>query len=256
MNSDTLKKILQQLAAHEVSIEDVYNQLRQVSIEDLEYAKLDHHRHLRCGMPEVIFCPNKTTKQITEIFARLAAKGENVLATRTTEAVYAAVVKVVPDCLFDHDAKAIFLKQSDVDVKQRDDHYVAVVTAGTSDIPIAKEAVLTIAMMDQPVVEIYDVGVAGIERLLKKVDVLQHASAIVAIAGMEGALPSVLGGLVSVPVIAVPTSVGYGANFEVVAPLLTMLNSCAAGVSVVNIDNGFSAGYIAATIARQSFHGK
>ena len=255
MNSDKLKKILEQLASHEVTVDDVYDQLRQISVEDLEYAKLDHQRHLRCGMPEVIYCPNKTTPQITEIFSRLAAKGENVLATRTTEAVYASVVKAVPNCQFDHDANAIFLKQTNMNTRDNN-HYVAVVTAGTSDIPVAKEAVLTITLMHQPVEEIYDVGVAGIERLLSKVDILQRASAIVAIAGMEGALPSVIGGLVSVPVIAVPTSVGYGANFEGVAPLLTMLNSCAAGVSVVNIDNGFSAGYIAATIARQCVHGK
>jgi hypothetical protein len=200
-------------------------------------------------MPEVIYCPGKTTEQIVEIFDRLAQKGHNVLATRTTQETYEHVAKKYPQAHFEKLARTIALKQEEIPPSPG---HIAIISAGTSDIPVAEEARITAEILNQQVVCIYDVGVAGIHRLLNYQKQLQAANVVIVVAGMEGALASVVGGLVAVPVIAVPTSIGYGASFGGIAALLAMLNCCASGVSVVNIDNGFSAGCIAALINRQS----
>ena len=248
MDDKTLTDLLNQLKAGDASVEQVVEKLRSLPFEALDFANIDHHRTLRCGMSEVIFCPGKTTEQIVEIFERLARHGHNVLATRTDPQTCEAVKAKIPDAQFEAQARAIVLRQEN---KPLSAGYIAIVTAGTGDIPVAEEARVTAELMHQQVKTIYDVGVAGLHRLLSHHEQLQKANAIVVAAGMEGALASVVGGLVSVPVIAVPTSIGYGASFNGVAALLAMLNSCAAGVSVVNIDNGFAAGTIAAMINRQ-----
>ena len=248
MNAETLKKLFAQVRSGKLSPDQAVERLRHLPFEDLGFAKLDHHRALRQGMPEVIFAQGKTPPQVAEIFQRLAAHGGNVLATRATEAQYAAVSAVIPRSEFRPLARAIVLKR---DRKQHGKGVIVVVSAGTSDIPVAEEAVVTAELMGNDVQHIYDVGVAGIHRLLAHRGSLAKARVIVVCAGMEGALPSVVGGLVGVPVIAVPTSVGYGAAFEGLAALLGMLNSCASNVSVVNIDNGFGAGYVASLINRR-----
>jgi NCAIR mutase (PurE)-related protein len=216
----------------------------------LGFACLDHHRPVRCGLPEVIYCPGKTVEQIISIFSSLAAKGHNVLATRAEEAVFAALSKTgkFPKAKYEKLAKAIVLEQEDI---QPSKDVIPIITAGTSDLAVATEAKVTAEIMGQRTELVCDVGVAGLHRLLMKAEKLKDANVVIVVAGMEGALASVVGGLVDCPVIAVPTSVGYGANFGGIAALLTMLNSCAAGVSVVNINNGFSAGVIATLINKK-----
>jgi NCAIR mutase (PurE)-related protein len=253
MDEKSLIHLLNQIKAGDASVEEAVSKLRSLPFESLGFANIDHHRTLRCGIPEVIYCPGKTTEQIVEIFQRLADHGHNVLATRTDPATFEAVKAVIPDACFESLARAIVLRQ---ETKKPSSGYIAVVTAGTSDIPVAEEARITAELLGQQIKSFYDVGVAGLHRLLSHTEQLQNANAIVVVAGMEGALASVVGGLVSVPVIAVPTSIGYGASFGGVAALLSMLNSCASGVSVVNIDNGFSAGTIAAMINRQTVEKK
>ena len=252
MNSEALRKLFEQVRKKRLSPDEAVERLRHLPFEDLGFAKLDHHRALRQGMPEVIFAQGKTPSQVAEIFTRLAAHGGNVLATRATEEQYAAVAAAFADHGPQPDyrplARAIVLQR---DRKPHGKGVIVVVSAGTSDIPVAEEAVVTAELMGNTVQHIYDVGVAGIHRLLAHREALAKASVIVVCAGMEGALPSVVGGLVGVPVIAVPTSVGYGAAFEGLAALLGMMNSCASNVSVVNIDNGFGAGYVAALINRR-----
>jgi pyridinium-3,5-biscarboxylic acid mononucleotide synthase len=248
MNAETLKKLFGQVRQGKLSPDEAVERLRHLPFEDLGFAKLDHHRALRQGMPEVIFAQGKTPNQVAEIFQRLAAHGGNVLATRATEDQYAAVAAAMPQAEFRPLAHAIVLKR---DRKRHGKGVIVVVSAGTSDIPVAEEAVVTAELMGNKVQHIYDVGVAGIHRLLAHRGTLTEARVIVVCAGMEGALPSVVGGLVGVPVIAVPTSVGYGAAFEGLAALLGMMNSCASNVSVVNIDNGFGAGYVASLINRR-----
>jgi NCAIR mutase (PurE)-related protein len=248
MNAQTLKKLFAQVRSGKLSPDNAVERLRDLPYEDLGFAKLDHHRALRQGMPEVIFAQAKTPRQIAEIFTRLAAHGGNVLATRATEEQYAAVAEATPRAEYRSLARAIVLKR---DRKKHGKGVIVVVSAGTSDIPVAEEAVVTAELMGNEVQHIYDVGVAGIHRLLAHRGALAKARVIVVCAGMEGALPSVVGGLVGVPVIAVPTSVGYGAAFEGLAALLGMMNSCASNVSVVNIDNGFGAGYVASLINRR-----
>ena len=218
--------------------------------EDLGFAHIDHHREIRQGFPEVIYCPGKTTEQIIKIFSNLAEKGNNVLATRAEQEVFEALAqtKKFRQVRYEKSARAIVLEQRKVEPVNS---VVPIVTAGTADLPVAAEAKVTAEIMGQPTELICDVGVAGLHRLLSHVEKLQNANVIIVIAGMEGALASVVGGLVDCPVIAVPTSVGYGASFEGLSALLTMLNSCAAGVTVVNIDNGFSAGVTAAMINRK-----
>ncbi|PYX27346.1 MAG: nickel pincer cofactor biosynthesis protein LarB [Acidobacteria bacterium] len=248
MNSEALRKLFEQVRKKKLSPDEAVERLRHLPFEDLGFAKVDHHRALRQGMPEVIFSQGKTPRQVAAIFSRLATHGGNVLATRATEEQYAAVVAKVEKTLYQPLAKTITLKR---DRKRYGRGMIAVVSAGTSDIPVAEEAVVTAEMMGNEVQHIYDVGVAGIHRLLAHRGILAKAGVIIVCAGMEGALPSVVGGLVGVPVIAVPTGVGYGAAFEGLAALLGMMNSCASNVSVVNIDNGFGAGYVASLINRR-----
>jgi len=248
MDSQSLRQLFDQVRKKRLSPDEAVERLRHLPFEDLGFAKVDHHRALRQGMPEVIFAQGKTPRQVAEIFQRLAAHGGNVLATRATEEQYAAVAATVKKAEYRPLARAIVLKR---DRKKHGKGVIVVVSAGTSDIPVAEEAVVTAELMGNNVQHIYDVGVAGIHRLLAHRGELAKARVIVVCAGMEGALPSVVGGLVGVPVIAVPTSIGYGAAFEGLAALLGMMNSCASNVSVVNIDNGFGAGYVASLINRK-----
>jgi pyridinium-3,5-biscarboxylic acid mononucleotide synthase len=248
MNSQALRKLFDQVRGKRISPDEAVERLRHMPFEDLGFAKVDHHRALRQGTPEVIFAPGKTPSQVAGIFTRLADHGGNVLATRATEEQYAAVAATLPEAEYRPLARAIVLQR---DGKKRGKGIVMVVSAGTSDIPVAEEAVVTAELMGNNVQHLYDVGVAGIHRLLSHRADLAKARVIIVCAGMEGALPSVVGGLVGVPVIAVPTSVGYGAAFEGLAALLGMMNSCASNVTVVNIDNGFGAGYVASLINRR-----
>jgi NCAIR mutase (PurE)-related protein len=248
MNTHSLRKLFDDVRKKRISPDDAVARLRHLPFEDLGFAKVDHHRALRTGMPEVIFSQGKTPRQVAEIFSRLAAHGGNVLATRATEIQFTAVSTLVSNAEYFPLARAVVLKR---DRKKRGKGTIVVVSAGTSDIPVAEEAVVTAELMGNNVQHIYDVGVAGIHRLLAHREDLGKARVIFVCAGMEGALPSVVGGLVGVPVIAVPTSVGYGAAFEGLAALLGMMNSCASNVSVVNIDNGFGAGYVASLINRR-----
>jgi pyridinium-3,5-biscarboxylic acid mononucleotide synthase len=248
MNAQALRRLFNQVKKRRLSPDEAVERLRHLPFEDLGFAKLDHHRALRQGMPEVIFAPGKTPSQVADLFGRLAAHAGNVLATRASEKQYAAVAAITPRAEYRPLARAIVLKR---DRKKHGKGVIVVVSAGTSDIPVAEEAVVTAELMGNNVQHIYDVGVAGIHRLLAHRKALANASVIVVCAGMEGALPSVVGGLVGVPVIAVPTSVGYGAAFKGLAALLGMMNSCASNVSVVNIDNGFGAGYVASLINRR-----
>ena len=215
------------------------HQLKKLPFEDLGYAKVDHHRCVRNGAPEVIYCEGKTVEQVSGIFERMVPHHSNILGTRADRSVFEGVRDVVPDCKYYDMARIIVVKPRPVEKVGN----LTVVCAGTSDLPVAEEAAVTAETLGNCVNRLYDVGVAGIHRLLVHCDELMHANVVVVVAGMEGALASVVGGLVSCPVIAVPTSVGYGASFGGVAALLCMLNSCASGVSVVNIDNGFGAGY-------------
>jgi NCAIR mutase (PurE)-related protein len=247
LNAESIRKLFQEVRKGAITPDDAVLRLRHLPFEDLGFAKVDHHRALRNGMPEVILGEGKTPAQTAGIFARLAKHGGNILATRANEKQFAAVKKKVRGVEYRELARAIVLHK---DSTKYGKGIVAVVSAGTSDIPVAEEAVVTAEMMGNEVEHFYDVGVAGIHRLLANREALSRARVVIVCAGMEGALPSVVGGLVGVPVIAVPTSIGYGASFKGVAALLGMLNSCASNVSVVNIDNGFGAGYVASLINR------
>jgi NCAIR mutase (PurE)-related protein len=247
LNAESIRKLFEQVRKGRLSPDEAVDRLRHLPFEDLGFAKVDHHRALRAGMPEVIFGEGKTAAQVAGIFARLAKHGRNVLATRATKEQFAAVRKGVTQVEYRELARAIVLLR---DRRKYGKGRIAVVSAGTSDIPIAEEALVTAEVMGNDVEHLYDVGVAGIHRLLANRNSLTKARVIIVCAGMEGALPSVVGGLVGVPVIAVPTSIGYGAAFQGVAALLGMMNSCASNVSVVNIDNGFGAGYVASLINR------
>jgi NCAIR mutase (PurE)-related protein len=247
MDAAALKKIFTQVRQGKLSPDEAVLRLRHMPFEDLGFAKVDHHRRLRVGMPEVIFSRGKTPAQVAQIFKKLAAHGGNVLATKADADHFRAVKKLTAKAEYRELAHAILLKR---DKTVYGKGTIVVVSAGTSDIPIAEEALVTAEAMGNEVAHLYDVGVAGIHRLLANKNVIDKARVVIVCAGMEGALPSVVGGLVSVPVIAVPTSIGYGASFNGLAALLGMLNSCASNVSVVNIDNGFGAGYVAALINR------
>jgi pyridinium-3,5-biscarboxylic acid mononucleotide synthase len=246
VNAESIRKLFVQVRKGKVTPDDAVDRLRHMPFEDLGFAKVDHHRKLRAGMPEVIFGEKKAPAHLAEIFTRLAKHG-NVLATRADKKQFAAVRKKVRAAEYRELARAIVLKR---DQQIYGKGTIAVVSAGTSDISVAEEAVVTAELMGNEVQHFYDVGVAGIHRLLANREALTKARVVVVCAGMEGALPSVVGGLVGVPVIAVPTSVGYGASFKGLTALLGMLNSCASNVSVVNIDNGFGAGYVASLINR------
>lgn len=248
MNENELKKLLEAVKTDELSIDEAYSQLKDLPYADLGFANVDHHRAVRTGYPEVIYGENKTPEQVGIIMNELASKGGNIMATRCSADMYSKVREMVPGAVYHEKARIIALVQNE---DKTDAGTVAVVTAGTSDIPVAEEAAVTSEMMGAEVMRVYDVGVAGIHRLLARMKEMEQADAVVAVAGMEGALASVLGGLVNVPVVAVPTSVGYGANLGGISALLSMLNSCANGVGVVNIDNGFGAGYLASMIAKK-----
>jgi NCAIR mutase (PurE)-related protein len=247
MNAESIRELFQQVRKGKLSPDEAVQRLRHMPFEDLGFAKVDHHRSLRVGMPEVIFGQGKTPAHMAKIFEKLSEHGGNVLATRASEEQFAAVKKKVRKAEYRELARAIVLKQ---DEKKYGKGTITVISAGTSDIPVAEEAVVTAEVMGNDVQHLYDVGVAGIHRLLANRAAFSEARVVIVCAGMEGALPSVVGGLVGVPVIAVPTSVGYGAAFKGVAALLGMMNSCASNVSVVNIDNGFGAGYVASLINR------
>jgi len=247
MTQDALRELLESIRNHDLGVEAGLERLKRLPFEDLGFAKLDHHRALRCGFPEVIYCAGKTVEQVTVIFERNAAAGNDVLATRCAPDLYAAIHEQHAAADYHDLARCVTLRQTE---SKKSQSRIALVSAGTADMPVAEEARVTADIMNQSVDTFYDVGVAGIHRLLEHTAELQRASVIVVVAGMEGALASVVGGLVDAPVIAVPTSVGYGASFGGLAPLLTMLNSCANNVAVVNIDNGFGAGYLASIINR------
>lgn len=247
MNKSSLLELLAEVQLGTLTPEQASVRLATLPFEDLDYAKIDHHRSLRSGLPEVIYAAGKSPKHTAEIFSRMAATGIDVLATRADEAIAAAVLAISPTAEYHQQARAITLRQS---ANAEPQGHIAVLCAGTSDLYAAEEAAVTAELFGTRVTRVYDVGVAGIHRLLAQRDSLATANAVIVCAGMEGALPSVVGGLVAVPVIAVPTSVGYGASFAGAAALLGMLNSCSPNVCVVNIDNGFGAAYTATLIAR------
>lgn len=248
MNQRRLRSILEDVQAGRLDIQGASDHLRDLPYEEVGgFARLDHHRGVRQGMPEVVLAEGKTTDQVVAIFERLVGRGGPVLATRATPAVYRAVHQRVPAAEYNALGRTILVPDPDAPPGRPG---ILVLTAGTADIPVAEEAAVTATAMGNLVERVYDVGVAGIHRLLNRLDALRQARVIVAVAGMDGALPSVVGGLVDVPVIAVPTSVGYGAAFGGISALLTMLTSCAAGITVVNIDNGFGAGFAASLINR------
>ena len=241
-----LRELLASVAAGRIEIDAAVGELRHLPYEDIGYAKLDHHRALRDWMPEVVLGEGKTTDQIVGISKALLAQSDRLLVTRIAPAAAEALLAAVPDAKHHEAARCVTVERSPMPKHDG----VAIVCAGTADLPVAEEAAITAEMCGNAVKRMYDVGVAGIHRLLDQVPALREARALVVVAGMEGALPSVVAGLVNAPVIAVPTSIGYGASFRGLAPLLAMLNSCAAGVGVVNIDNGFGGGYLAASINR------
>jgi pyridinium-3,5-biscarboxylic acid mononucleotide synthase len=242
MNKSDLTTLLRDVRSGRTDVETALNRLKHLPFEDVVYAHIDHHRHLRHGMPEVIYCEGKTLDQVVGIAKRMLKAGSDVLATRANEKIFKAVKKLDRSAVYHTASRAIVIQHEE---KKPTGGVILALTAGTSDIPVAEEAAVTAHMLGSSVQTVYDVGVAGIHRVLSKRDILDAARVVIVVAGMDGALPSVVGGLVDKPVIAVPTSVGYGAGFQGLAPLLTMLNSCAAGVAVMNIDNGFGAGVLA-----------
>jgi NCAIR mutase (PurE)-related protein len=248
MDRERLREILESVERGELTAHAASERLRTLAFEDLGFAKIDHHRSLRRGFPEVIFGPGKTPSQIAAIAARLAETGQVVLVTKTTEEAYRAVAEKHPDARWHEEASAITVggDRSGQTGKGK----ASILSAGTSDIPVAEEAALTAELMGAEVERLYDVGVAGLHRLLEHIELLASADVLVVVAGMDGALPSVVSGLSRAPVVAVPTSVGYGASFSGLSALLAMLNGCSPGVAVVNIDNGFGGGYLAGLLCR------
>jgi len=246
MEIEKLRALLEEVKGGEIAVDDALQSLRTLPFEDLGFSKIDHHRQLRTGFPEVIFCQGKTVEHVKQISERILAAGHPLLATRATPDMYEAVKAIQPAARYNDLGRTISVGES----KGEGTPGILVVSAGTSDLPVAEEAAETVLMMGNLPERLYDVGVAGLHRLISNHEKLLTARVIIVIAGMEGALPSVVGGLVDCPVIAVPTSIGYGASFGGLAALLGMLNSCASGVTVVNIDNGFGAGYSASLINR------
>lgn len=247
MDEKRLATLLTEYREGQLDLEQTMARLRHLPFEDLGYAHVDHHRAIRQGFPEVIFGQGKTPDQVAGIAARLLERSGNLLVTRTTPAAFDRIRELAPEAVFHESCHAISVQR---DLTIHGHGLIAVVTAGTSDIPVADEAALTIELMGNRLERLFDVGVAGIHRILSRRQLLESARVIVCVAGMEGALPSVVGGLVRVPVIAVPTSIGYGASLHGIAALLGMLNSCSSNVTVVNIDNGFGAGFVASLINR------
>lgn len=245
MDAKNIEKLLKKVKAGKMGIDEAMNELRFLPFEDLGFAKIDTHRALRKGFPEVILCPGKSIGQIEKIVDSMVKRGSDCVATRASEKIYKAIKKRFSNCKYYKEGRIISIQKKRPKIKKG---LVLVVTGGTADIPVAEEAIATLKIMGNKVQKIYDIGVAGLQRLLAQKERLVKAKVIIVIAGMEGALASVIAGLVSVPVVAVPTSVGYGASFKGLSALLTMLNTCSSGVAVVNIDNGFGAGYLASII--------
>jgi NCAIR mutase (PurE)-related protein len=245
MSPEQIRDILDRYKNGDITVETALDDLRELPFKDLDGAHIDNHRHLRVGYPEVVLCSGKSDEHLEKIFRYLVSKDENILATRATKAQFDLVQGMHPGLVYHETARVISLTRTATKPRV---NYITVVTAGTSDIPVAEEAAVTSEIFGNRVERIFDVGVAGVHRLFSRIDTIRKARVVIVVAGMEGALPSVIGGLIDKPIIAVPTSIGYGASFGGLSALLTMLNSCAAGVSVVNIDNGFGAGYIASMI--------
>jgi NCAIR mutase (PurE)-related protein len=245
MNKVAIKKILDSVSKGKLNVEDALEQLKTLPYKDLGHTKVDNHRELRRGYPEVVFCEGKTAGQVRNIMEYMASRKVNILGTRANPEKYEAVKKSLQEARYNELARTITVE---FEKKKNTKSYVAILTAGTSDIPVAEEAAITAEIFGNRVERFFDVGVAGIHRLYDNLEKIRKARVVVVIAGMEGALPSIVGGLVDKPIIAVPTSIGYGANFKGLSALLGMLTSCVAGVAVVNIDNGFGAGYLASMI--------
>ncbi|MFA5099989.1 MAG: nickel pincer cofactor biosynthesis protein LarB [Candidatus Omnitrophota bacterium] len=247
MDKEKIRGLLKKVRQKKISIDDAFSALRHLPYEDLGFARVDHHRAMRTGHPEVIFCQGKALDHIAAIFRSLAENNTAVLLTRADDAVYGAIKKIKSYAVYNKQARVITVEKKKSPKKGK----IAVVCAGTADIPVAEEAAATAEIFGNRVERVYDVGVAGLHRLFDCFSSISDSSCIIVLAGMDGALPSVIGGMAMCPVIAVPTSIGYGANFKGIAPLLTMLNSCSPNVSVVNINNGFGAAFIASLINRQ-----
>jgi len=247
MNKKELEILLKEVKSGKKSVDEAVDALKYFPYSDIGFARIDHHRELRTGHPEIIYCAGKTVEQVVGIFKIMAERENSVFGTRANEEMYKAVKKILPEVKYYKEARIVSLRKKDTEVPESK---IAIITAGTSDIPVAEEAAVTAELLGNNVVRIYDAGVAGIHRLVDKLPEIRSCRVVVVIAGMEGALASVVGGLVDKPVIAVPTSIGYGANFGGVSALLAMLTSCSSGVTVVNIDNGFGAGFSASMINR------
>ncbi|MCX6255505.1 MAG: nickel pincer cofactor biosynthesis protein LarB [Bacteroidia bacterium] len=247
MNVKEVEKLLKEVKNGQTSIEEALEVLRNFPYTDLGFARIDHHREMRTGYPEIIYCAGKSIEQVKEIFRVMSEKENNVIGTRANQEMYEAVRNISSDAVFYHEARIISVQKKKPEAPES---RIAVITAGTSDIPVAEEAAVTAELLGNNVVRIYDAGVSGIHRLVDKLPEIRNCRVVIVIAGMEGALASVVGGLVDKPVIAVPTSVGYGASFGGISALLAMLTSCSTGVTVVNIDNGFGAGFSASMINR------
>jgi len=245
MNSDQIRKLLEEVKSGSIEKNKAMDQIEDLPFKELGFATIDNHRQVRVGYPEVIYCEGKTIEQVRDIIKFMLTKNNNILATRATEEMYDAVKEICEDAEYNQLGRTIAIRKTE---EKYTDSYIAIVSAGTSDLPVVEEAYETAKILGNRVEKIIDVGVAGIHRLLAKLDFIRGAKVVIVVAGMEGALASVVGGLVDKPIIAVPTSIGYGANFGGLSSLLSMLNSCASGVSVVNIDNGFGAAYTASQI--------
>ena len=256
MREEKIKELLEAVKSGEVTSEEAFDKLKTLPYSDLGFANVDHHRSIRTGFPEVIYSQGKKPEQIRDIFLELIGRGQNIMATRATARDYEVVFRAIPNAEYYEDARIIAVRSEASDNGNESSESsgpvksgrVAVVSAGTADIPVAEEAAVTAEILGNKVSRIYDVGVAGIHRLFDRLEEIRQADVVIAVAGMEGAMASVVGGLVDSPVIAVPTSIGYGANLGGISALLSMLNSCANGVAVVNIDNGFGAAYMASVI--------
>lgn len=245
MNKEEIKALLEDVKDNRINIEEALEELEDLPFKDLGFAKIDNHRELRVGYPEVIYCEGKTVDQVRDIVKFMLTKNNNILGTRASEEMYNAVREICAEAEYNKLGRTITIRKKEQAVT---DSYIAIVAAGTSDLPVVEEAYETAKILGNRVEKVIDVGVAGIHRLFANLDLIRGARVVIVVAGMEGALASVVGGLVDKPVIAVPTSVGYGANFGGISALLSMLNSCASGISVVNIDNGFGAAYNASMI--------
>lgn len=245
MTRNEIENLLKEIKAGKTSVGEALEVLQNFPYTDLGYAKIDHHREMRTGYPEIVYCAGKTAEQVAGIFKVMSAKENNVIGTRADEKTFGSVKTIIPDVVYYPIARIISIQRKKITPPKSK---IAVITAGTSDMPVAEEAAVTAELLGNKVQRIYDAGVAGIHRLVDKLPDIRNCRVIIVIAGMEGALASVVGGLVDKPVIAVPTSVGYGANFGGISALLAMLTSCSSGVTVVNIDNGFGAGYSASMI--------